>query len=79
MVVEGAFTQKLWLRRGRLIGLDFSDEMLKGEANNCKNIQNATFLRGDAYQTNLPANLMLRTGRSILHELTDEELRELIS
>ncbi len=55
-----------------VFGIDFSDEMLKGAANNCDNIQNVTFLRGDAYQSNLPANEMdIVLERALIHHLND--------
>ncbi|WP_102712797.1 class I SAM-dependent methyltransferase [Paenibacillus castaneae] len=55
-----------------VIGVDFSDEMLQGAANNCKNIQNAAFLQGDAYQSNLPANeLDIVLERALIHHLDD--------
>lgn len=55
-----------------VIGVDFSDEMLKGAANNCNSIQNVTFLRGDAYQSNLPANeIDIILERALIHHLND--------
>jgi len=55
-----------------VVGVDFSDEMLKGAANNCKNIQNVTFLKGDAYQSNLPANeIDVVLERALIYHLND--------
>ncbi len=55
-----------------VVGVDSSDEMLKGAANNCKNIQNATFLKGDAYQSSLPANdIDIVLERALIHHLND--------
>jgi len=46
--------------------------MLKGAANNCKNIQNVTFLKGDASQSNLPANeIDIVLERALIHHLND--------
>lgn len=38
------------------IGVDFSEVMLKGAMENCKNTPNAAFLLGNAYHSNLTAN-----------------------
>jgi len=55
-----------------VVGVDFSDEMLKGAINNCKNIHNATFQKGDAYQSNLPANEFdIVLERALIHHLND--------
>ncbi|RUS43284.1 class I SAM-dependent methyltransferase [Cohnella sp. AR92] len=69
----GIYTKAL-IKMGasHVVGVDFSDEMLKGAANNCKNIQNATFLKGDAYQSNLPANeIDIVLERALIHHLND--------
>ncbi|WP_068614592.1 class I SAM-dependent methyltransferase [Paenibacillus tuaregi] len=69
----GIYTKAL-IKMGasHVVGVDFSDEMLKGAAANCKDIQNATFLKGEAYQSNLPANEMdLVLERALIHHLDD--------
>lgn len=69
----GIYTKAL-IKMGasHVVGVDFSDEMLKGAANNCKNIQNVTFLKGDAYQSNLPANKIdIVLERALIHHLSD--------
>lgn len=70
----GGIYTKAFIEMGasHVIGVDFSEEMLRGAANNCKDIQNATFVKGDAYQTNLPANerdIVLE--RALIHHLSD--------
>lgn len=69
----GIYTKALIkMGESHVVGVDFSDEMLKGAANNCKNIQNATFLKGDAYQSNLPANeIDIVLERALIHHLND--------
>lgn len=69
----GIYTKALIkLGASHVVGVDFSYEMLQGAANNCKNIQNATFLKGDAYQSNLPANeIDIVLERALIHHLND--------
>jgi ubiquinone/menaquinone biosynthesis C-methylase UbiE len=69
----GIYTKALIkLGAAHVVGVDFSDEMLQGAANNCKNIQNASFLKGDAYQSNLPANEFdIVLERALIHHLND--------
>ncbi|GIP22930.1 class I SAM-dependent methyltransferase [Paenibacillus sp. J22TS3] len=69
----GIYTKAL-IKMGasHVVGVDFSDEMLKGAATNCSDIQNATFLKGEAYQSNLPANEMdMVLERALIHHLDD--------
>lgn len=69
----GIYTRALVeMGASHVIGVDFSKEMLKGAAIHCNNIQNATFLQGEAYQTNLPANKMdIILERALIHHLDD--------
>ncbi|GKS13200.1 methyltransferase [Paenibacillus chitinolyticus] len=69
----GIYTQAfIKMGASHVVGVDFSEEMLKGAAHNCKNIQNVTFLRGDAYQSNLPANeIDIVLERALIHHLND--------
>lgn len=53
-------------------GIDFSEEMLKGAVENCKDCMNVSFLHGDAYFSGLSANesdIVLQ--RALIHHLDD--------
>ncbi|AZN40972.1 class I SAM-dependent methyltransferase [Paenibacillus albus] len=53
-------------------GVDFSEEMLKGAIENCKDINHVSFLLGDAYHTNMPANRFdIVLERALIHHLND--------
>lgn len=69
----GIYTKALIaMGASHVIGVDFSEEMLKGATENCKNIDNVTFLQGDAYNTNLPANEFdIVLERALIHHLQD--------
>ncbi|MFD3262214.1 class I SAM-dependent methyltransferase [Paenibacillus lentus] len=69
----GIYTKALIeMGASHVMGVDFSDEMLKGAANNCKGIPNVTFLRGDAYESNLHANdFDIVLERALIHHLND--------
>jgi len=55
-----------------IIAVDFSKEMLKGAAENCKEFENITFLKGDAYNTNLPSSKFdIVLERALIHHLND--------
>lgn len=71
----GIYTKALFqMGASHVMGVDFSEEMLKAAANNCKDIPNAAFLKGDAYQTNLPANEVdIVLERALIHHLNDLE------
>lgn len=108
----GGIYSKVLARAGaeQVIAMDFSAEMLKGAKAYCKDIENITFLQGNALETNLEdgtidvlleralihhipdlkacfreahrilkTNGKFRTGRSILHELSDQELEDLVA
>ncbi|WP_144941164.1 class I SAM-dependent methyltransferase [Paenibacillus sp. 32O-W] len=54
------------------IGVDFSEVMLKGAMENCKNTPNAAFLLENAYHSNLTANEFdIVLERALIHHLSD--------
>ncbi|MFD3257553.1 class I SAM-dependent methyltransferase [Paenibacillus lentus] len=69
----GIYTKTLIeMGASHVIGVDFSDEMLKGAANNCKSIQNVTFLQGHAYESSLHTNdIDIILERALIHHLND--------
>jgi len=69
----GIYTKALIeMGAAHVTGVDFSAEMLKGAAANCQHMANVTFLQGDAYQSNLPANsLDMILERALIHHLKD--------
>ncbi|MDU0201135.1 MULTISPECIES: class I SAM-dependent methyltransferase [Paenibacillus] len=53
-------------------GVDFSKEMLKGAADNCKEKENITLVLGDAISSNLPSNTYdIVLERALIHHLND--------
>lgn len=53
-------------------GIDYSEGMLKGATENCKDTENVMFLLGDAYNSNLPANKYdIVLERALIHHLSD--------
>ena len=55
-----------------VIGVDFSEEILKGARENCREYQNISFKQGDALHTNLESNnydLLLE--RALIHHIND--------
>lgn len=52
--------------------VDFSEEILKGAFENCKEFENLIFLKGDAYHTNLPTSSYdIVLERALIHHLND--------
>ncbi|PGS55375.1 class I SAM-dependent methyltransferase [Bacillus sp. AFS041924] len=52
--------------------VDFSEEMLKGATENCKDFKNISFSKGDAYNTKLPtSNYDVILERALVHHLED--------
>lgn len=80
----GIYTKQLGLMgASEVIGVDFSNQMLQAAKENCAHISNISFIQGDAYNIpfaieDLLQDLSPRTGRSILHELSDNELSHLL-
>lgn len=72
----GIYTKALIeMGAAHVTGVDFSEEMLKAAAHHCSHITNATFHKGDAYQSNLPAHefdIVLQ--RALIHHLDDLEM-----
>jgi len=71
----GIYTKALIeMGAAHVVGVDFSEEMIKGAAINCKNMQNATLLKGNAYQSNLHANEVdIVLERALIHHLNNLE------
>lgn len=69
----GIYTKALSSMGARHVtGVDYSEEMLKGATENCKDYDNVTFLFGDAYSSNLPNDeydIVLE--RALIHHLSD--------
>ncbi|WP_088013255.1 class I SAM-dependent methyltransferase [Gottfriedia acidiceleris] len=58
------------LKVNHVTGVDFSEEMLKGAAENCKDYSNISFRKGDAYNTKLPSsNYDVVLERALVHHL----------
>ncbi len=58
------------LKVNHVTAVDFSEEMLKGAAENCKDYSNISFIKGDAYHTNLPSsNYDVVLERALVHHL----------
>lgn len=56
----------------RVVGIDFSKQMLGGARDNCRNQTNITFKLGNARDTNLPdSNYDLVLERALIHHLDD--------
>lgn len=69
----GIYTKAL-VRLGalRVTGVDFSVEMLKGASENCKGLNNVTFVRGNAYNSGLDGNQFdVILERALIHHLAD--------
>lgn len=59
---------------GTVTGVDFSDTMLEGAKENCKDHENIRFQSGTAFATSLPKNSQdLILERALIHHLTDME------
>ncbi|MFD0692472.1 class I SAM-dependent methyltransferase [Paenibacillus sp. GCM10027628] len=55
-------------------GVDFSAEMLKGASQNCSDVNNVSFVQGNAYGTGLPTGqLDVVLERALIHHLDDLE------
>ncbi|WP_040949773.1 class I SAM-dependent methyltransferase [Gorillibacterium massiliense] len=69
----GIYTKALIeMGAAHVIGVDFSSEMLKGAASTCKDMQDVSFLQGNAYETKLPANMTdIVLERGLIHHLDD--------
>ncbi|GMK37009.1 hypothetical protein PCCS19_00620 [Paenibacillus sp. CCS19] len=53
-------------------GVDFSEEMLRGASQNCKDCNNIKFIHGDAYDTKLPdGEYDIILERALIHHLVD--------
>ncbi|MEE6451162.1 class I SAM-dependent methyltransferase [Gottfriedia acidiceleris] len=58
------------LKVNHVTAVDFSEEMLKGTAENCKDYGNISFSKGDAYDTKLPSsNYDVILARALVHHL----------
>lgn len=60
------------LNVNHVIAVDFSDEMLKGATKNCKDYNNISLIKGNAYHTKLPSykyDFILE--RALIHHLDD--------
>ncbi|MFD1886719.1 class I SAM-dependent methyltransferase [Paenibacillus wenxiniae] len=71
----GIYTKALIeMGAAHVTGVDFSDEMLKAATHNCRHMVNATFHKGDAYHSNLPAHeLDIVLQRALIHHLNNLE------
>jgi ubiquinone/menaquinone biosynthesis C-methylase UbiE len=69
----GIYTMALVsLGAARVTGVDFSAEMLRGAAQNCRGLANVTFAQGDAYATGLAGEQFdLILERALIHHLRD--------
>lgn len=69
----GIYTKTLVkLGVSHVVGIDFSDEMLKGALEKCKDLTNVTFSKGEAYCTNLPSSTYdVVLMRALIHHLDD--------
>ena len=67
----GIYTKALvGLGAAHVTGVDFSTEMLKGAAENCRELDNVTFVQGDAANTGLPRDKFdIVLARALLHHL----------
>jgi len=67
----GIYTKALLeMGAGHVIGVDFSEEMLKGAAANCQHMGNVAFHQGDAYHTALLSkSLDIVLERALIHHL----------
>lgn len=60
------------LKVNHVTAVDFSEEMLKGAAENCKDYSNISFSKGDAYHTKLPSsNYDVVLERALVHHLNN--------
>ncbi len=60
------------LGASHVTGVDFSEEMLKGASENCKELNNVTFSQGHAYDTGLSDNKFdVILERALIHHLDD--------
>lgn len=69
----GIYTRAL-ARMGaaHVVGIDFSEEMLKGATESCRDMPNVTFHKGDACQSGLPADEFdIILERALIHHLHD--------
>lgn len=69
----GIYTKALVsLGASQVTGLDFSEAMLSGAAENCKGIENVSFVHGSAYDTGLLDNQFdIILERALIHHLDD--------
>lgn len=69
----GIYTKALVaMGASHVVGVDFSEEMLKGAAENCRHMNHVTFLQGDAYHSNLHSNEFdIVLERALIHHLND--------
>lgn len=72
----GGIYTKVFSRAGaaQVIALDFSDEMLKGAQENCNGIDNISFIKGNALETNLlEDHIDVMLERALIHHISDLE------
>lgn len=69
----GIYTKSLInMGASQITGVDFSEEMLIAARSNCNDIQNVTFIKGNAYETNLPVKTFdIVLERALIHHLND--------
>lgn len=69
----GIYTKALAVMgASHVTGIDFSEEMLKGAAGNCKGIHQVSFSKGDACNSNLPGSEFdIVLERAFIHHLND--------
>ncbi|WP_019535385.1 class I SAM-dependent methyltransferase [Paenibacillus ginsengihumi] len=69
----GIYTKALAsLGASHVTGIDFSEEMLKGAAENCKALDNVSLLKGSAEHTGLPDDRFdIILERALIHHLKD--------
>lgn len=68
----GIYSKALAMLGAKVTAVDFSEEMLKGATENCKELENIAFLQGNAYHTNLASsNFDIILERALIHHLND--------
>lgn len=70
----GGIYSKVFAKSGaqQVIAMDFSIEMLKGAKENCKDLDNITFIQGSALETNLEeGKIDILLERALIHHITD--------
>ncbi|WP_054949774.1 class I SAM-dependent methyltransferase [Numidum massiliense] len=68
----GIYTKALAQAGGRVTGVDYSAEMLRGAAENCRRLSNVRLIQGDALHTGCEAkSFHIVLERALIHHLRD--------